>query len=88
MSEDDKVAIAMLSERVNNWIGSTESYRASLCEKMAELKGGQIKIFEMMYDLPCRERAEMTKSINLSQKLMWSAIGITFGILIKHLFGI
>ena len=88
MSEDDKVSIARLEERVIGWMNSTDAYRNSLCEKMAELKVGQVKIFEMLYDLPCKERGEMYKGLGMREKLMWSSIGITFGVVIKHLFGI
>lgn len=85
MSEDDKVQIAILTERVNQWMLGTDSYRQSLCEKMTELKAGQVKMFQMMYDLPCKARAEATKWQTTLFTLMWGAIGITFALLAIHL---
>jgi hypothetical protein len=66
-------------------MASTEEYRRVLCEKISEIKAGQMKLFEMLYDLPCKARGEMYKSFALTQKLLWGAVGITFGILAAHL---
>mgnify|MGYP001463882506 CR=1 FL=1 len=85
MSEDDRVSIARLEERVIGWMNSTDAYRNSLCEKMAELKVGQTKIFEMLYDLPCKERSQIYKDLKLREKLLWGAVGMIVTVLIKHL---
>ena len=83
--EEQKIMLAVLKERVDEWINGSEQYRVTLCDKISELKNGQIKIFEMLYDLPCKQRAEMYKGLNLTIKLMWTAIGVCFGLIVAHL---
>lgn len=88
MSEEDRISLARLEEKVSGWMESTEIYRISLCNKIAEMRQAQIKIMESLYSLPCKERGEMYRGLGVREKLMWGSIGITFGIMIKHLFGI
>jgi hypothetical protein len=78
MSEEDRTALVRLQTQVENWMATTNDYRISLCEKIT-------KITDKLDSLPCRERGEMYKGMTLTNKLMWSALGITFGIVIAHL---
>jgi hypothetical protein len=68
---DDKAKIDVLEERVTNWMESTTEYRRDLCRKIDIITNSISK-------LPCAER-------KLSTKLLWGAIGITFGIVVAHL---
>ena len=89
MSEDDRIALARLEEKVDSIKKSDEIYRPSLCEKITELKLGQIKTFEMLYALPCKVREEKTKQETRTQTLLWTGawvtIGVIGGILMMHL---
>ena len=78
MSEEDRTALVRLQTQVEGWMTSTDAYRISLCEKIN-------KITDKLDVLPCRERAEMYKGMGVTMKLIWTAIGTTFGILIAHL---
>ena len=78
MSEDDRISLARLEEKVTQWMETTTAYRLSLCDKIN-------KITDRLDSLPCRERGEMYRGLGITQKLMWSAIGITFGIMLAHL---
>ena len=86
MPHEDDISIAVLTERVSQWMVGTDQYRSSLCTKMndqkeamAELKAGQIKMFQMMYDLPCKAREEKTKSESKMQMLLWTGCWVTIG---------
>jgi hypothetical protein len=70
--------IKVLSERVENWMSTTTEYRKLLCDKID-------KINTKVELLPCKERGEMYKNAKFTTKLLWGALGITFGILIAHL---
>lgn len=74
----DDVEIRVLKERVENWMSTTTEYRKALCEKID-------RIGQKFESLPCKERGEMYKSAKFAAKLIWGAVGITFGILIAHL---
>ena len=78
MSEEDRTALVRFQTQVENWMTSTTEYRVSLCEKIG-------KIQDKLETLPCAARAEMYKGFGVTMKLVWSAIGVTFGILIAHL---
>lgn len=78
MGEDDRILIAKLEERVENWMSSTNEYRLSLCHKID-------KIMDKLAELPCKERSEIYKGIALREKLIWAAIGVTFTIMTIHL---
>lgn len=74
----ERTTIEVLEERVANWMTSTTDYRKDLCQKIAY-------ITKKLDDLPCKERGEMYKGIKTTQRLLWGAVGIVFGILLAHL---
>lgn len=78
MGEDDKIIIAKLEERLNNFMQGTNEYRISLCSKID-------KIMMALAELPCRERAEIYKGVKLREKLVWGAIGVLGAIVFAHL---
>ena len=78
MSEEDRTALVRLQTQVEGWMTTTDDYRRSLCQKIDN-------IVNKLEALPCRERAEMYKGFGVTMKLVWAAIGTTFGILIAHL---
>ena len=78
MSEEDRTALVRLQTQVESWMATTTDYRISLCEKIS-------RITDKLENLPCRERGEMYKGMGVTMKLIWAAIGTTFGILIAHL---
>lgn len=57
---------------------SAIAFRDSVCKKFD-------RIFLWLEKLPCKERGERTKNQQIFDKLLWGAIGITFGILVVHL---
>ena len=71
MSEEDKISLARLEEKVTQWMETTTEYRVRLCGKVDS-------IFKKFDKLPCRERG-------LGTKLLWGSIGIIGGILVAHL---
>lgn len=75
---DTMIALAKLDERVNIWMGTTDEYRKTLCNKIDRL-------FGLVGDLPCKARAEITKGNVLTMRLMWAAVGILAGLLFFHL---
>jgi hypothetical protein len=85
MNEDDKIQVAVLKERIDSWMESTEEYRRQLCEKIAELKLGQIKVMDVLYSLPCPERKEWSKGIEKTMLYFKLAIGFCVGLIIAHL---
>jgi hypothetical protein len=78
MSEDDRVSIARLETQVSTWMDTTNEYRVNLCNKID-------KIMTKFEDLPCKERGEMYKGMGITAKLMWTAIGVTFGLIAAHM---
>ena len=82
---DAQLAIARIEERIENWMRTTEDYRRTLCEKITELRIGQNGRSDKVNDLPCKARAEMYKGFGLTMKLVWTAIGITFGMIAAHI---
>jgi hypothetical protein len=71
MSEEDRIAVARLDEKVTQWMESTTEYRRSLCGKIDNL-------YKKFDNLPCRER-------NLGSKLLWGAVGVIATLLFVHL---
>lgn len=69
--QDIKVELASFTASVTEWMKTTTEYRKNLCDKIEVVK-------TRLSELPCKER-------RLGTKLVWGAIGITFGILIAHL---
>lgn len=71
MSEEDRISLARLEEKVNGWMDSTTEYRRNLTEKIDNL-------MSKFSHLPCKERG-------LGTKLMWGAIGVIGTLLFIHL---
>ena len=67
----DDVKIEVLTERVNNWMESTETYRKTLCMKLDNLT-------DKMNNLPCDGRVEQTKGIKIQLKGLWIAVSAIF----------
>jgi hypothetical protein len=66
--QDDR-KIAVLEERVTNWMESTTEYRKDLCRKIDIIT---TKIGE----LPCKSREEITKSVKKEQDKLWLFINL------------
>jgi len=66
--------IAVLEERVNNWMNTTTDYRRSLCEKIDELRAGQKEMNIALGRLPCGERKGWYNSTNRQIAFMWVMI--------------
>jgi hypothetical protein len=67
------------------FMAETEIYRVSLCKKIEEMRCDIKSLTSSLGNLPCKERGEMYKGMSLTVKLVWAAIGITFGIVVAHL---
>jgi hypothetical protein len=65
-SEDSRIDV--LTERVENWMETTTSYRKELCSKLS-------KIQDKLDALPCDVRCEETKGIKLQLKALWAVTG-------------
>ena len=64
----DDIKIEVLTERVNNWMETTEGYRRTLCHKLDV-------ITDKMNDLPCKVRIEGTNNIKFQLKALWAISG-------------
>ena len=64
----DDVQLEVLTERVNNWMDTTEGYRRTLCSKLDV-------ITDKMNNLPCNVRIEKTKNIQFQLKALWAVTG-------------
>lgn len=71
MSEEDRVSLARLEEKVTQWMETTTEYRQSLCSKIDSL-------YKRFDKLPCRERS-------LGTKLLWAALGVLGTLVFFHL---
>lgn len=76
--EDMPKEIAVMTARIDVWMKNTEEYRK-------ELSGNIVSIFTLLNALPCEARAEASRNEKLLRNLMWTAIGIVFGILAAHI---
>lgn len=85
MSDEDKIQIAVLKERIDKWMDATIEYRKTLCDKISELKEGQIKMFQMLFDLPCKERRAWYSATNRQLLFMWGVITGIGGTIVAHI---
>ena len=76
--EETRVETKRIATLVEERNTSANVWRDSVCKKFD-------KIFEWLEKLPCKERGEMYKHLNLTRKLIWGAIGITFALVVSHL---
>ena len=65
--EEIRTRLAVLTEKVENWMKTTNDYRKSLCDKLDSMT---IKL----NDLPCKERRIMYQSVGLQIKMLWGFI--------------
>ena len=81
--QDDR-KIAVLEERVTNWMESTTEYRKDLCRKIDI-------ITSKLSDLPCKSREEITKGVKKDLDKVWlfitsiiiAIVGSWVGMMIK-----
>jgi hypothetical protein len=81
--QDDR-KIAVLEERVSNWMEGTSEYRKDLCRKIDI-------ITTKLSDLPCKSREEITKNVKNEQNKIWlfinmiivAIVGSWIGMIIK-----
>jgi len=85
MTEEDKVEIARVRERLENWQASTSEYRKLLCEKITELREGQKEIFRILSGLPCKEQNAWYASMNRQMLFMWGVITLIGAAVVKIL---
>ena len=85
MSDEDKIAIARLTERVDNLIDKSASNYVNKSEEMSEIKASQIKTFQMLYDLPCKERKAWYSLMNRTVWAIWVVLVGAIGVGIAHL---
>ena len=60
----DDSKIAVLEERVSNWMEGTSEYRKDLCRKIDI-------ITTKLNDLPCKSREEITKNVKKDLDKIW-----------------
>ena len=84
---DDKEAktLAVLEERVKQWMDTTVDYRRTLCSKLEEMKNEnritQDKIFAWLESLPCKERKGWYNSMDKQVKTVWLALTLFAGLI-------
>ena len=81
MSEDERIALARLEEKVTGWMETTTEYRKSLCRKLDEVK-------TQMANMPCKEHIKTFEYLTNSIKFIFIILGIMVGFIVKvHLGG-
>lgn len=79
MSDDEKQKLAVLEERVSNWMETTTEYRKTLCSKID-------CIMTRLDKLPCDKRDGWYKSMSRQVAFMWILISAVVLGLLKELF--
>lgn len=79
MSDEEKQKLAVLEERVTNWMDTTTEYRKTLCSKIDY-------IMNRLDGLPCKERSGWYKSMSRQVSFMWIFISALVLGLLKELF--
>jgi hypothetical protein len=72
---DDREKIAVLEERVTNWMESTTQYRKDLCAKIDH-------IATKMDNLPCDKRIGWWQSMNKQMNFIWGILFVVVTALI------
>ena len=67
----DEKDIAVLQERVDNWMKTTMDYREQLCEKIDRIDKKMNGIFERLGQLPCERRAGWYDSLAGQVRVLW-----------------
>ena len=67
----DEKEIAVLQERVDNWMKTTHDYREQLCEKIDRIDKKMNSIFERLGQLPCDKRIAWYESIAGQVRVLW-----------------
>ncbi len=73
--EEEGNKLAVLEERVKNWMETTTEYRKTLCSKIDI-------ITEKLSELPCKERKSWYQNMDRQVKFMWGAFAITVLVLV------
>lgn len=77
MSEEEvsslKKELAVLTERVNNWMATTSDYRISLCSKLDSIK-------DSLEQRPCSVHEQKLKSIGVLWNIVWFIIPTLLGL--------
>ena len=74
-SEDTRIDV--LTERVENWMESTTSYRRELCAKNDRIISEIACIKQTLATLPCPQRIEQTNGIKTQLKALWILVSAT-----------
>ena len=73
-----KTEIAVLAEKVNQWMDSTTGYRKTLCEKIEkidnQLSTHVTTTIEKLNVLPCRERQAWYLSLSKQVRWLWALV--------------
>jgi hypothetical protein len=74
---NDDTRIDVLTERVENWMETTTSYRRDLCAKNDKIISEIASIKQSIATLPCPQRIEQTKGIHTQLKALWILVSAT-----------
>ena len=85
--EDDH-RIAVLEERVKNWMDTTVDYRHTLCSKIDLIQSlfdtVNKKLDNLISELPCKERKAWYTSMEAQVRALWVLmVTVIIGLLIK-----
>lgn len=65
--EEVRTKLAVLTEKVEQWMDTTNSYRKALCDKLDVVN-------EKLNDLPCKERRVLSNNIEMQIKALWGFV--------------
>jgi hypothetical protein len=83
--DDHKIAI--LEERVSNWMLTTTEYRKALCAKLDVVLDNQHKMNSRLDKLPCEARKQIYGHIWANVYALWAVVGILFSALLLKIIG-
>ena len=78
--------VAILEERVSNWMETTTEYRKSLCGKLDIVLREISDMKETFAKLPCRERDSRYNAIEKQISFMWVVVSAMVLGLLKEMF--
>jgi hypothetical protein len=68
--------VAILKERVNNWMESTTEYRRALCAKIDLVISKQNDLSSRIDKLPCDSRKPMWDMVIRNVYALWAFVGV------------
>jgi len=74
MDDDIKIEIRVLTERLNNFMDTTEKYRTERSERDKSIENQLKEISGSLGLLPCRERQAWYKSLSAQVKTLWTFV--------------